>query len=333
MRLLKGNTWQIDIRMGRGKRFHKNINAGSKLEAVQIEMEYRKSLGREMGDIYSIASIAEKYLPYCESHQSSNTYRNKKRMLFTQIIPYFGRMMPDYITPTMIEDYKERRHREIPGHNREINLELLCLSAMIKWASGQEMCNNELKKAKPLPYKRPLPSYINRTDLMSIIDVMNDRNRTLFLCLYHAGLRKEEACKLTWENVHLDDPAHLRVVAGKGNKTRIVPLTGLLHDAFSELWSQGGHSGPCFVSQRPSEKNGGFLTDIRKPLKTAIKDAGLEYKITPHTFRHSFATHLLESGADLRAIQGMMGHQDISTTQIYLNVSFPHLQKAIKGLE
>jgi site-specific recombinase XerD len=156
----------------------------------------------------------------------------------------------------------------------------------------------------------------------------------LFLCLYNAGLRKGEACTLTWDKVHLDDPAHVRIT-GKGNKTRIVPLTVMLRESFGwlSLCCHGAAEGkrgnaPCF----PSIRGGGCLTDIRKPLWAAIKKAGLN-RITPHTLRHSFATHLLESGADLRAIQGMMGHEDISTTQIYTNVAFPHLQNAIKGLE
>lgn len=334
VRLLRDDIWQVDISMGRKRRFHKNIRARSKLEAVQVEQEYRKTLGRETGDIYTIASISEKYITHCESHQSKHTVRNKKRMLFSQIIPFFGRMMPDYITPMMVEDYKEKRHKEIPSHNREINLEMLCLSAMIRWAADQGLCNEPLKKCKPLPYKRPLPSYTNRADLMGIIDAMNGRDRTLFLCLYHAGLRKEEACTLTWDKVHLDAPIHLRVT-GKGNKTRIVPLTGLLHEAFGwlSLCCHGAaavrsvRTGPCF----PAIRGGGFLTDIRKPLWTAIKKAGVD-RTTPHKLRHAFATHLLESGADLRSIQGMMGHAAITTTQIYTNVAFPHLQQAIKGL-
>jgi len=321
--------------MGRKKRFHKNVHAGSKLEAVQQEQEYRKTLGREIGDIYTVSSISEKYITHVESHsQSRHTIRNTKRMLFVCILPFFGRMMPDYITPQLIESYKEKRHAEIPGHNREINLELLCLSAMVKWAAEQGLCNEPLKKCKPLPYKRPLPEYINRESLMAIIDNMRYRDRALFLCLYHAGLRKEEACTLTWDKVHLDAPAHLRVT-GKGNKTRIVPLTGILRDTLGwlSLRSHGAAagtrgSGPGF----PSIRGGGCLTDIRKPLWTAIRKAGVD-RVTPHKLRHAFATHLLESGADLRAIQGMMGHQDISTTQIYTNVAFPHLQKAIRGLE
>ena len=84
----------------------------------------------------------------------------------------------------------------------------------------------------------------------------------------------------------------------------------------------------CF----PSRRGGGVLTDIRKPLEKAMEGAGLKDRITPHMFRHSFATHLLESGANLRTIQESLGHESSSTTEIYTHVSFGLLKKNIDRL-
>ncbi|MRS02706.1 hypothetical protein EG832_05710 [bacterium] len=170
VRNLHDDIWQIDIRLGRKDRFRKNIRASSKLQAVLIEQEHRKQLGRSLGDVYSINSIAPQYLEHVMNHQSPRTYKEKFRMLYAQILPFFGHFMPDYVTKLMIEEYKKKRLKEHPGINREINLEILCLNSLVRWAADQAMCNNPLPKSKPLPYRRPVPEYIRKEELMAIID-------------------------------------------------------------------------------------------------------------------------------------------------------------------
>jgi len=226
VRNLKDNVWQIDIRIGRKDRFRKNVRASSKLQAVLIEQEYRKQLGREIGDVYSINSINQEYLEYVKNHQSSKTYKEKFRMLNAQILPYFGNFMPDYVTKLMIEGFKKKRLKEHPGINREINLEILCLNSLVRWAADQGMCNNPLQTSKPLPYRRPVPEYIRKEELMAIIDSMKMKHRVLFLCLYHAGLRKSEACNLKPKDIHFN-PDYI-VAHGKGGKMRLVAMSDLL---------------------------------------------------------------------------------------------------------
>jgi site-specific recombinase XerD len=323
VRNLHDDVWQIDIRIGRKDRFRKNVRSSSKLQAVLIEQEYRKQLGREIGDIYSIHSIAPEYLEYVKNHQSPITYRDKFRMLNAQILPFFGNFMPDYVTKLMIEGYKKKRLKEHASINRQINLEILCLDSLVRWAADQGMCNNPLPKSKPLPYRRPIPEYIRKEELMSIIDRMILKHRVLFLCLYHAGLRKSEACSLEKHNIHFD-PDYI-VAHGKGGKMRLVAMSDLLvNDMRTYLKT---HTGDHLF---PSRVRGGIITDIRSPLKTAMKKACIERRITPHMLRHSFATHMLEERADLRTIQAAMGHEDISTTQIYTKVNPEHMTKTIK---
>jgi hypothetical protein len=95
VRNLRDDIWQIDISLPKRQRFHKNIRAKSKLEAVLVEQEYRKQLGRQIGDAHSVNSISEKYLEYVKNHQSPLTYRDKFRMLNVAILPFFGGLMPD----------------------------------------------------------------------------------------------------------------------------------------------------------------------------------------------------------------------------------------------
>lgn len=331
MRNLHDDVWRIDISLPSRERFYKNVHVKSKLEAILIEQEYRKQLGRQIGDMYSVNAIAERYLAHVKSHQSPLTYRDKFRMLNVAILPFFGGMMPDYITPTILTDFENKRIQQIGLKKREINLEKLCLSSMIKYGVEQGMCNNPLPKDKPLKYKRPDPEYINKEELTALLNNMNLKHRALFMCLYLAGLRSAEARNLTWSNVHFN-PDFIKVNSGKGDKDRIVPMAKPLAEVMTELQkvthkvTQGEF---CF----PSRVRGGILTDIRTPLETAIKKAGITRRITPHSLRHSFATHLLESGADLRSIQKAMGHADISTTALYMKVEFDQMAKMVKAFE
>jgi len=331
VRNLHDDVWQIDIRIGRKDRFRKNVRASSKLQAVLIEQEYRKQLGREIGDIYSINSIAPEYLEYVKNHQSPKTYKEKFRMLNAQILPYFGNFMPDYVTKFMIEGFKKKRLKEHPGINREINLEILCLNSLVKWAADQGMCNNPLPTSKPLPYRRPIPEYIRKEELMAIINSMEMKHRVLFLCLYHAGLRKSEACSLEPNDIHFK-PDYI-VAHGKGGKMRLVAMSDLLANEMTTYLKT--HKDSLLFPSRIKSKSGKtretrLITDIRSPLKTAMKKAGIERRITPHMLRHSFATHMLEERADLRTIQAAMGHEDIGTTQIYTKVNPEHMTKTIK---
>ena len=335
MRQLDGDRWQIDISMGRKDRFHKNVRAKSKLEAVLIEQEYRKQLGRQIGDVYSVSAISEKYLEYVQNHQSRLTYRDKFRMINVAILPFFGGMMPDRITPVLLSDFEKKRIDQIGMKKREINIEMLCLKAMIKWATDQGMCNNPLPKTKPLPYKRPDPEYLTRDELQAIIGNMHLKHRALFMCLYMAGLRSAEARNLKWADVHFN-PDFIKIVSGKGDKPRVVPMTKPLAEVMKELKNSDHGGGYCFpsrVKNYKGEKYSGVLTDIRAPLKHAMKCAGITRRVTPHMLRHSFATHLLESGADLRSIQKAMGHADISTTSLYMNVVFDQMAKMVKAFE
>jgi integrase/recombinase XerD len=335
VRELSLGRWQVDITLGSKDRFHKNIRAKSKLEAVLIEQEYRKQLGRQIGDSYSVNSISQKYLEYVKNHQSPLTYRDKFRMLNVAILPFFGGMMPDYITPILLSDFEKKRIEEIGMKRREINLEKLCLQSMIKWAASQNMCNNPLPKSKPLPYKRPDPEYLSKDELTAILNNMDLKHRALFMCLYVAGLRSAEARNLKWIDVHFN-PDFIKIMNGKGDKPRIVPMAKPLTLVMFELKPQTVTSGHCFPSRVKKLKGiptTGLLTDLRAPLKYAMNKAKITRRVTPHMLRHSFATHLLESGADLRSIQKAMGHADISTTSLYMNVVFDQMAKMVKAFE
>lgn len=177
-----------------------------------------------------------------------------------------------------------------------------------------------------------LPGVLSVQAVESILDTINIqspnglRDRALFELIYSCGLRVSEAVELTLDRVYLEEEL-LRVV-GKGNKERLVPLGGEAIYWLSRYLEYGRpmllRSGPqrwVFLNQAGQQLS---RKGMWKRFKESTRSAGLVAKV--HTLRHSFATHLLEGGADLRAVQELLGHADISTTQIYTHLDKDELQ-------
>ncbi|MCK5541611.1 MAG: site-specific tyrosine recombinase XerD [Desulfobacterales bacterium] len=183
-----------------------------------------------------------------------------------------------------------------------------------------------------------LPEVISSKEMSILLDSVKTtnpreiRNAAMLEILYGAGLRVSELVSMRVENINLE--ASFIRVFGKGSKERIIPI-GSYACTKTREWMVSGR--PLLLKNVPSYFL--FVARAGKPitrqgfwklLKKYSKASGISKKITPHTFRHSFATHMLEGGADLRSVQTMLGHSDISTTQIYTHVSRDYLQKMHK---
>jgi len=174
------------------------------------------------------------------------------------------------------------------------------------------------------------PAYLSPREIASIIDGIDTttpagrRDRAMLELLYGSGLRVSELLNLETSNLEFE-AGFIRVV-GKGNKQRLVPLGDFaaraINDYLDHLPKPSPSANLLFFNRlgRPFSRTG-----VWKIIKRAAQRAGLAKKVSPHTFRHSFATHLLEGGADLRVVQEMLGHADISTTQIYTTVDREYL--------
>lgn len=158
------------------------------------------------------------------------------------------------------------------------------------------------------------------------------RDHAIIETLYSCGLRVSELCELRFSDLFLEDGyIHVR---GKGQKDRLIPIS---QSAIDELRRWFGVRQK--INARPGEEDYVFLTPLRgrhlsritvfHNIKQYARMAGIEKEISPHTFRHSFATHLLERGANLRGVQAMLGHESISTTEIYLHLDRQHLREEI----
>ena len=170
---------------------------------------------------------------------------------------------------------------------------------------------------------RSLPKALNQTDIMVLINsTKTRRDRAILEMLYATGMRISELVNLQVKALHLSE-GYTRVF-GKGSKERIVPLGKGTVQLLELYLEENGLTDSVFLNhhKRPLTRQGVWLI-----IKNYAKLCGIEKHVSPHTFRHSFATHLLENGADLRVVQEMLGHVDISTTQIYTSVSRERLRK------
>ena len=182
-----------------------------------------------------------------------------------------------------------------------------------------------------------LPNYLNKEQIRQLFAAPDTsrpaglRDRAMLEFLYATGLRVSELCKVRVSDVEFN-LGYVRVL-GKGNKQRIVPVGAVALQAIEQYLREArgvllkGRSSPeLFITGR-----GGPLTrqGFWKLLRGYGRKAGMFHDLTPHTVRHTFATHLLEGGADLRSVQTMLGHADISTTQVYTHVVRSRLRKTI----
>lgn len=209
------------------------------------------------------------------------------------------------------------------------------LKVFFRWMAARGRL--PMDPAEPLMAPRPeksLPETLHRekiNGLLASIDVTKElgkRDLALLELFYSSGLRLAEICGARLEHLDLDE--NFIRVRGKGNKTRIVPVGGRARDALENYLR---HERPALVGPRTSSEvflsvRGGPLSPdrVRQIVKERANQAGLDTNIYPHLLRHSFATHLLEGGADLRVIQELLGHADISTTQIYTHVDATRLK-------
>lgn len=179
------------------------------------------------------------------------------------------------------------------------------------------------KKAAKLPdylFKEEVGQFLSGFDLSKPGD---RRDRVLFALMYGCGLRVSEACSLQWSNVHLQERI-VRIV-GKGDKERIVPIPLWLMGLVERWKLESGGAGLLFKN-----KNDGPLTPrgVQYRMDVHAKTIGMPMKVHPHMLRHSYATHLLDGGADIRTVQELLGHSALSTTQIYTHISNESLRQA-----
>lgn len=238
-------------------------------------------------------------------------------------------------------DYKILRYYMADLQNRDlsktsISRKLAAVKSFFRYLYREDYIQDNPAELVSAPKKeKRLPQVISEIDMIQFLEdnltgqePLTLRDKAIFELLYSSGLRVSELVALTVKEINRQQ-GFLRVF-GKGNKERIVPIGKKAQEALDNYLT---HSRPLLQNQECEQlflnHQGGPLTarGVAYILEQYVKKGAVRYKVSPHTFRHSFATHLLDNGADLRVIQELLGHESLSTTQIYTDVSKAHIQQ------
>ena len=244
----------------------------------------------------------------------------------------------DSITTDDLSEYLSKRKKEGLAAS-SIRQNVVSLKIFFRFLCNNKILSEDIAEGlfSPKP-EQLLPKTINQKDVKQLLesietsDPLGMRDRALIELLYSSGLRLGEIMEALLENLYLEE-GHIRVT-GKGNKTRIVPIGKEALEEINNYLDNGRKklvnsksTSHIFLSIRGKKLSPSRIWQI---VKERSKRADIKSPIHPHQLRHSFATHLLSGGADLRIIQELLGHADISTTQTYTHVDEKGLKKVHK---
>ena len=249
----------------------------------------------------------------------------------TAFARHFGKS-PDQLGPNELRSYQAyllQKRKVTPG--TAVN----CVAAL-RFFFIKTLKRYQFREFLPYPKdRRRLPTVLSREEVSALINAAGTLfRRTLLMTLYGTGMRRSELAHLKVGDID-SQRMIIRVVAGKGGKDRDLPLSPTLLEALREYWRWRKPKLYLF----PTRTRG---LPVEEPIsdKTvwiacseAARRAGINKRVTPHTLRHSWATHLLEAGTDLRTIQVLLGHGDLKTTAQYLHLSQRHLQAVSNPLD
>ncbi len=271
----------------------------------------------------------ESFLRYCETERMYSAHTaDAYNSDLTEFFSVIDKELID-ITVTDVRVYIEYLY-DIDRERTTINRKLSTIRRFFRFALREHIVDsNPAAAVASAKQSRKLPDFLTVDEMFGFLDAMNGdnflkiRDRAMFELLYATGLRVGELVGLTVTS--FDYISGVVKVRGKGNKERMIPLSATSLRRLREYDTvRPAQSGAYFLS-----KNGKPLAsrDIRRILDKYIVTLSTAKHITPHTIRHSFATHLLENGADLRMVQELLGHSSLSTTQVYTHISMEKMKK------
>jgi len=261
---------------------------------------------------------------------SAITTRNYLRVV-ADFAKYFGKS-PDKLGPNELRTYQAyllQDRKLTPGT-------VVNRVAALRFFFVKTLKRHQFRDFLPYPQdRRRLPTVLSREEVSRLINAAGTLfRRTLLMTLYGTGMRRAELAHLKVSDID-SQRMIIRVVAGKGGKDRDLPLSPALLEILREYWRWRKPRLYLFPTRTCRRRLDQPISDktVWIACSEAARRAGIKKRVTPHTLRHSWATHLLEAGTDLRTIQVLLGHGDLETTAQYLHLSQRHLQAVTNPLD
>ena len=261
----------------------------------------------------------------------SDITTRKYLQVVTAFAQHFGKS-PDELGPNELRSYQAyllKERKVTPG--TAVN----CVAAL-RFFFIKTLKRPQFREFLPYPKdRRRLPTVLSREEVSRLINAAGTLfRRTLLMTLYGTGMRRSELARLKVSDID-SQRMIIRGMAGKGGKDRDLPLSPALLESLREYWRWRKPRTYLFPSRDPRRGPEQPISDksVWIACSEAARHAGISKRVTPHTLRHSWATHLLEGGTDLRTIQVVLGHGDLETTAQYLHLSQRHLQSVTNPLD
>ena len=285
--------------------------------------------------------LMERFLQYVyrnnsQSQQTVDSYRRDLQQLMDYLKAQGINSFEEadrLVFLNFIADYRTQHHAKNSTISRKLSTYRSFYRYLNEYIGIQ---TNPMESIKAPKNKRKIPEFLFPSEVQTFLssfdsaDDVQMRDQTMFTIMYACGLRVSEVVNLTWDQIDVQERI-LRII-GKGDKERIVPFFAGFEQQLSkyrlQYWEKYAKDDVVFVNQRGKKMTSRGIQYLMQKHADAIN---FPMTVHPHMMRHSFATHLLDNGADIRIVQELLGHSSLSTTQIYTHVSSQKLQEAYEA--